>query len=180
MKNVLQFLIISTLLMFFVSCENMVENNLVNAKTVKSFEGVSGQTVCGEQTWTLWAGDNVDAGTLTVANDSDYLYVTYKTSGAFGNLNLWIGKDLSLLPKDKKGNLLLNKFPYDFAASGLNEFTFEIPLQEISNYKPEMGSLFVVANAEVSLDGNDEVGFGGEFEASAADKNYHYSKYVVR
>jgi len=165
---------------FFMACNIQTSNEPLMVKTIKTFEGAYGQNVIGEQTWTLWAGQDIDAGTLTVANDSNTLYVTYKTLGTFGTLNLWVGTDISQLPKDEQGDLLLAKFPNVFVASGLNEFTFEIPFREIPTYKHYGDPLIVVANAEVSLDGTTEIGFGGDFEASAADQSYYYTKYDVR
>jgi hypothetical protein len=180
MGKIIQFIFIYAVLAFFIACNGRVENDPLIAKITKTFEGASGQDVVAEKTWTLWAGNDIDAGTLTVANDGTTLFVTYKTLGTFGNLHLWVGTDISLMPKNEKGLPMNEKFPYFFSASGLNEFTFEIPLEDIPDYKIRGNSLDVVSHAEVLLDGNDENGYGGDFQAKAENMSYRYGKYEVR
>jgi hypothetical protein len=39
------------------------------------------QSFCGNQTTvTLFGGQTIDTGTVTIANDANYLYVTYTTN----------------------------------------------------------------------------------------------------
>jgi hypothetical protein len=180
MGNIVQIIFVTAVLGIFVACQAPGENDPLMVNTVKSFEGVSGMDVNAEQTWTLWSDVDTDAGTLTVANDGTTLFVTYKTMGTFGNLHLWVGTDMASMPKNDFGKPLNDKFPYEFAAGGLNEFTFEIPLQEIPNFKNPGNTLFVVSHAEVLLDGTDENGYGGDFMAKGTELKYRYGKYQVR
>ena len=90
----------------FISC----------SKDDSSFKGQSSGlkttiVTCGEQTWTLSAGQTIDAGTLTVSNDETNLYVAYTTTGVFGTLHLWVGLDMTLLPKNSQGTPVPGQFP---------------------------------------------------------------------
>lgn len=67
---------------------------------------------CGEpKVVRLLAGQNIDAGSVTVGNDTDSLYVTYKTTGDWymKTLHLYVG-DCDKLPVNKQGNLNPGQF----------------------------------------------------------------------
>jgi hypothetical protein len=126
------------------------------------------ETACGtETTCTLWAGQTINAGTITVENDNTNLYVTYNTTGIFGTLHLWVGTDLTLVPSSKsdKGTPVPGKFPYKYTTNGETTYTFTIPLNKIPGYDQKCGTgsrpIYVVAHAEVTINGNKETAFGG-------------------
>ena len=50
--------------------------------------------------YTLWAGKTNDAGTVTVTNDDDNLYVTYNTNGTadLGEVHVYVWDDLADIP----------------------------------------------------------------------------------
>lgn len=134
---------------------------------------------CGETTYTLWAGQTIDAGTLTVANDETNLYVTYTTTGVFGTLHLWVGTDMTLLPKNSQGTPVPGRFPYSVDASGLTSYTFTIPLTSISFYNTCGDVINVVAHAEVSINGGNETAFGGDITGTGTNRWYYYAAYTT-
>lgn len=72
-------------------------------------------TVCGTPTvTTLFAGRTIDAGTVTVANDSSNLYVTFSTHDGWEltETHLAIATTLAGIPQTKSGNPKVGNFPY--------------------------------------------------------------------
>lgn len=86
-------------------------------------------TEADPQVVTLWAGQNIDAGTVSVWNDGDNIYVTFETTGEWEmtETHLYVGNtdpnDLTTAP---------GQFPY----SGETEYV--IPLSEICEYEMEL------------------------------------------
>jgi hypothetical protein len=143
---------------------------------------------CIPTTWTLWAGQTIHSGTLSVTNDATNVYVTFTLDTAtydcatFGTLHLWLGSDLSLLPRangkkpgDPPGAPIPGQFPFkadgvNFPSStGSSTCTFTIPITDIPSYIPSCGvaGLYVVAHAEVNLcitggGSSSETAFGGD------------------
>ncbi|MGE5406758.1 MAG: hypothetical protein ACM3NR_03510 [Methanosarcina sp.] len=133
--------------------------------------------VCGSHEYTLWAGQHINAGTLTVSNDETNLYVTYTlTSGTFGTLHLWVGTDITLLPMNSQGTPIPGQFPYVKDANGLSTYTFTIKLTDIPFYSKCGDHIYVVAHAEW---GNETI-FGGDKEGnSGTNRWYYYAEYVT-
>lgn len=122
--------------------------------------------VCQIAEFNLTAGQYTPIGSVELFNDATNLYITYTTTESFGTLHLWVGKDLALLPKTKTGNPIPGKFPYSFSATGLQSYTFKIPLANLD--LTCNSQFFFVAHAEVLFDTNDdgiiektETAFGG-------------------
>jgi hypothetical protein len=70
---------------------------------------------CAESYFTLWAGQNINAGNLIVWNDLTTLYIEYQItdpSQALNELHLWAGTDLTLCPQNINGNPKVGQFPY--------------------------------------------------------------------
>jgi hypothetical protein len=55
---------------------------------------------------TLWAGQTIDVGTLTVSNDFDYIYFTYATTGDWylTETHLHVGESFDDIPTNGPGN----------------------------------------------------------------------------
>jgi hypothetical protein len=147
----------------------------------------SAQT-CGDTTWTLWAGQYKDVGSVTVSNDLDNLYITYtldyqdpeclddlgnptpEVEAEFGTLHLWVGDDLLNVPAvpngPNAGTPIPGQFPYSFDATGLQTYTFTVPFDElgITGANDACGTLlYVVAHAEVNyLDCDGNLTGGGD------------------
>jgi hypothetical protein len=116
----------------------------------------------------LTAGQTIPVGTVSVCNDQANLYVTYTLTTAdatFGTLHLWVGSDLTNLPKNPQGVPVPGKFPWVYNAAGMTSYQFTIPFSEISipDVTQVCGArLYVVSHAEVTMpDGSNETAFGG-------------------
>lgn len=183
LKQIISVVFIATLL---ISCsEDLMDNEFTTEPLVsndltdgEAMLGVNGE-YCGSETFTLWAGQTIDAGTLTVSNDASNLYVTYNTTGEFGILHLWVGSDFTLLPINNQGTPIPGQFPYSFDASGTSTYTFTIPLSTIPYYSNCGDMLYVVAHAEVGINGGNETAFGGDIEGTGTNRWYYYADYVV-
>lgn len=146
-----------------------------------------GTTVCGTTEWALTAGQTIPVGTLTVANDSTNLYVTYTldpnnpVNATFGTLHLWVGSDLTTLPATQNGpnagTPIPGQFPNVVDATGLSTYTFTIPFINlgIQDVSTACGNpLYVVAHAEVG----DQTAFGGD-QTGAGVRWWYYGIYKV-
>lgn len=92
-------------------------------------------TTCGTPTVVqLTAGQHYNAGTVTVANDANNLYVTYTTTGSWrlDELHLFVG-DCSQIPVTSTGNPVPGRFPYSRDVNNLQTYTFAIPLSSLGN-----------------------------------------------
>lgn len=166
--------------------------------------------VCSNVPYNLTAGQTINAGTLEVVNDGEYLYVTFNTSGTFGTLHLWIGTDLLNIPmnpintnpqgKVTGGNPIPGHFPYIAdgnlntksgttcpPSAGLQHYTFQIPLID---YNFACGAnLYFVAHAEVSgdmdgdgVDEGSQTAFGGNTGVYISEPGrwYFYGSYTIQ
>ncbi len=164
----------------FFSCDKANMNDNPD-KMISSLDDIE---YCGSEVWTLWAGQTIDAGILTVANDSVNIYVTYYTTGSFGTLHLWAGIDSTLYPQNSQGTPVPGQFPYSYDATGLNEYTFTIPLIDIEFFNECGDEIFVVAHAEVLIDGDGngdeewETAFGGDIPGPGS-RWFYYANYTV-
>lgn len=159
-------------------------------QTFASFE-----SACGLTTWDLNAGQHIDVGSITVKNDTNYLYVSYDIdtvmhpNASFGTLHVWVGNDLLLLPRSGQNNdgaPVNGHFPYHADASGQTHYTFSIPLAElgivdISQACPVV--LYVVPHAEVTMDdtvenGEHETAYGGDL-AGDGNRWWFYGEYSI-
>ena len=87
---------------------------------------------CGTPTVvTLLAGQTIDAGTVTIANDDINLYVTFSTTSPWllSETHVHVGDSLEDIPQTKKGNPKVGRFDYQTEHDPVvNEFTYVIPL----------------------------------------------------
>ena len=187
-------LLLSLFILFFTlySCNEQLEisgQESINSKEsltkeFKSVTDVSEINYCGEtdECTSLWAGQNIDAGTITVGNDDTNLYVTVYSTDGFqavdDNIKMWVGTDLPT-KRPAAGN-----FPYKVTESG-NTHTFEIPLSTIDGWSVDCGenasSFYIVVHADVKVangDGfNEETAWGGCLEG-AGNAWWNYMEYT--
>lgn len=131
-----------------------------------------GQTVCGPQSCTIWAGQTSNAGTITVSNDSTNLYINIVLANGWTfrnvaeSLKVWVGSDLTLIPMPPGGGRPnAGQFPpaQKVNATGTT-YTMTIALVDAKIILPAgCGStLYVVAHLDVTgPGGNNETAFGG-------------------
>jgi len=136
-------------------------------------------TTSPQTTYTLWAGQTINAGTLVVSNDGTNLYVTYNTTGVFGTLHLWVGTNLGNMPATTNGTPIPGQFPYSVDASAVTTYQFVIPLSSIVGADICGGNVYIVAHAEVTINGNHETAFGGDI-AGDANRWYFYANYLLK
>ncbi len=147
--------------MLFIAIVGLVTTGCDKAMNPLAEEGLvqtASHPVCGQpKVVTIWAGQHINAGTVTVINCTDYLYVKYQSSGdwKFTEMHLAVANNCTQLPRNKKGHLVPGQFPYSMTfsppASG-QEFT--IPL---GDWEPG-DTIAIAAHAVVvRLDGNGNV-----------------------
>ena len=141
-----------------VSCKKEVQQPKTAGHTLKD--------ACIETVYTLWAGQNIDAGTLTVWNDQTTLYITYAITNpdpslALEEVHLWAGTDIALCPQNKNGNPKIGQFPY-FADAGSSkpegnpfltdpfEYSITVPLADLG---VDCGSvIYIAAHGKASVE----------------------------
>ena len=201
MKTRLLTLMAAIVMIGFTGCKKAADDTSPSLGTTKS----DAVTYCGTpQVCPLTAGQTINAGTLTVANDATNLYVIYTISDdaiasgtTFGTLHLWVGTDLTLVPSTKKGPNagipIPGKFPYIAGNNGLpssngtTTYTFTIPLKLIPFYdvtKCGVQPIYVIAHAEMAGGSvGTQTAFGGCFPVNKSTditsvRWYFYAMYT--
>ena len=103
----------------------------------------------------LVAGQTMDAGTVTVSNDPDYIYVTYTTANGWllTQTHLYVG-DCALIPVNNPGNPIPGQFPYGGNHDRITSYTYQVPISAI----PVGGCGCIAAHAVVvQVDGSGHV-----------------------
>jgi hypothetical protein len=104
---------------------------------------------------TLIAGQYIDAGTVKVTNNANYIYVTYTTANGWflTQTHLFVG-NCALVPVNGQGNPVPGQFPYAASHTNLTSYTYQIPVSQI----PVGGCGCIAAHSVVvKLDGNGNV-----------------------
>lgn len=99
---------------------------------------------------TLYAGQDIDVGTVTVSNDATNLYVEYSTTGGWllGETHLAVATSLSGIPQTKTGNPKVGKFDHQMEHDPpVTDYTYTISLAD-AGYDPG-DALVIAAHAEV-------------------------------
>ena len=101
------------------------------------------------------AGQHIDAGTIEVTNDANYIYVTYNTANGYvlTETHLYVG-NCQAVPVNRKGNPAPGQFPYKNTHNNATSFTYQVPVSAIG-----LGNCGCVAAhaAVVKLDCNGNV-----------------------
>ena len=130
----------------------------------------------------LVAGQNIDAGTVTVRNDDTYLYITVFSKAGFQdvdeNVKIWAGTEL---PKKRPP---AGHFPYKDKVTGLTSPEYKIKLSDIGwdgkcgeNTQP----LYIIVHADVlTLNDGGQTAFGGCIEAETKGAWWYYMDYKVQ
>ncbi|WP_430461871.1 hypothetical protein ACQUQU_03520 [Thalassolituus sp. LLYu03] len=113
----------------------------------------------GVQTQTLYAGQTLNAGSVTLQVIGDDLVVTYSTTDGWSlnETHLWVGTSLSDMPQTRKGTPKIGNFPYHSGSlSGVSQYTETIPLSVLGFSCPQADTqYYVAAHAVVSRVGAD-------------------------
>lgn len=80
----------------------------------------------------LIAGQTMTAGTITVSNDADFIYVTYTTTNGWvlTQTHLYVG-DCALIPVNNPGNPIPGQFPYKAVHNNITSYTYTVPISQI-------------------------------------------------
>lgn len=92
--------------------------------------GIGGN--CDPQTVSLIAGQNINAGSISVTNDNDFIYVTYTSDNGYliTQTHLYVG-DCALIPVNGQGNPLPGHFPYSSAHNNISSYTYQVPISAL-------------------------------------------------
>ncbi|HSH03924.1 MAG TPA: hypothetical protein VLL52_15520 [Anaerolineae bacterium] len=113
---------------------------------------------CGDiTTTTLYAGQHINSGSVTIWNDADTLYVQFATVDGWTMVetHVHVGETLADVPTTPAGNPKIGLFDYQTQHDpAVTEFTYEIPLDGFVGGD----SLVVAAHASLALvDDNGDV-----------------------
>lgn len=196
MKKLKLLLSVSILFFALYSCDQQSEidslessESIENKKPVtKSFETLTNDSnidYCGQPVeCPLIAGQHIDAGTVTIKNDENYLYVKVYSKAGFQNVDenikMWIGTE----PPSKRPPA--GHFPYKVTESG-DTHIFQIELSSIDAWSGDCGEntqpLIIIVHADVLTEvGNansGETAFGG-CQEGAGKAWWYYMEYSVQ
>jgi hypothetical protein len=131
--------------------------------------------VTGEQI--LWAGKNINAGTVKYETDGDYLKLTYNLASDWqlDEAHLYVTENFNDVPKAKNGQPIPGKFTYHHTGSYYSDGCFTIQVSEITDACDI--PLYVVAHAALTNlnNGTTETGFAGDKKFNSPRWAYYFS-----
>jgi hypothetical protein len=114
---------------------------------------------CGSSTVvTLFGGQTIDTGTVTISNDISSVTVTYTTNDPWviTAVHLAVSDSLAGIPQNRNHNPLPGHFPINTTYNPpVNTVTFVIPVDNLTPFE----TLYIGAQAEVQAPGSQ---FGGQ------------------
>lgn len=112
----------------------------------------------------LIAGQNIYAGSVTVWNDADNLFVQYETVDPFclTETHLEVGSSLDDIPQ-ANGNPIPGQFEYKSTHNCISSFTYTVPLPK------DTCDLYIAAHAVVKGTGGTETAWGSGLEFPGKD-----------
>lgn len=105
------------------------------------------------ETYTLYGGQTIEVGQLSVSNDNDFIYVTYATTGCWelDESHVYVG-DPAGIPVNNANTPIPGQFPYSaYHLDGTTTYTYQISLAGLPS------CYAIAAHASVSCnDGSSE------------------------
>lgn len=152
MKKVILFILLFWSVVFYFSCTNgNAQSSKRNEKQIsESVTLLKDKMVANKDattlTKTLFADRTINTGSVSVTNDSYFIYVTYKAQKGFvlTKTHLYIGAK-NLLPIATEANSISEKFPYMSVHKNELSYTYQIPILAI----PAGSCGSIAAQAEV-------------------------------
>ena len=94
---------------------------------------VPGESPCPVTVTQLTAGQFINAGSVTVTNDENYIYVMYTTANGYvlTQTHLYVG-NCANIPLNNQGNPVPGRFPYKATHANLTTYTYQVPISAIS------------------------------------------------
>ncbi|MCH8556441.1 MAG: hypothetical protein LAT84_01405 [Balneolia bacterium] len=189
-------LLISALLL--ASCDSLigtsssVDERRAPANSLSTNEAnfeISPQEECEPQVFTLWAGQSINSGTVTITNDDYFLYVKFETTGD------WLLKETQVeavssvdaLPLAGSGRPIPGQFTYKEDHNYITYYEYEISLDEL-DYDVENPLLVIATHAVVvklDEDGHEidsETGWGGDIPVNVDSPGawWYYGTYMLQ
>lgn len=135
MKKQLLVLAIAFTSIIFFSCQKVTPAELdSNSEKINvDLDKVDyGNGNCPETIVTLFAGQHIDAGTITVTNDAENIYVTYSTANGYllTQTHLYVGA-CENVPVNSQGNPVPGQFPYANTHNNITSYTYQVPISTI-------------------------------------------------
>jgi hypothetical protein len=174
MRAKLALVLFAAVLIGLAGCGQETPLAPLNVLSVVSVGEVNG--VPGQYCTTLYAGQDIDAGTVCVEvidnGDTEEFCATYTTTGGWElvETHFWLGEDLADMPQTRKGNPKVGNFPYHSGdITGQTTYTVCVDLNQFGT---EGGAddlcdllLYAAAHAVVRKDNGDgtyqtETGWG--------------------
>lgn len=133
----------------------------------------------------IWAGQNINAGTVSIINDNNYIYVTYNTVNGWmlKETHVHVANNINGIPRTKQGIPIPGQFAYSMNHDPvINTYTYNIPL---ANYNFQMGQEIIIAAHAALVNGNypygeyqEETGWGGN-EPGPGPRWWYYIRYTL-
>ncbi len=192
MKKSLFIMLLGLLLVLIVSCENSQAptSGVITTPTGREVGPTiieDGVNPCGDpKTVELWAGQTIDAGSVTIYNDETNLYITvYSELGYVSgddNIHIWVGTNLEDMPM-ANGAPINGHFPYKYEATGTT-YTKIIPLDDIQLLLDCGDDIYVVVHAVVYAENEEgeitaETAYGGDVPYPG-NRWWYYSIYTIQ
>jgi hypothetical protein len=117
----------------------------------------AGGEICGDPlAVTLWAGQTTDAGSVTISNDANNLYVQFDTTSPWlmTESHAHVADTLAGIPTTKKGNPKIGNFAY-----------------QTSYDPPASTDTYVIPKSALSLDENEQVVVAAHAALVSVDEN---------
>jgi hypothetical protein len=156
-------------------------NNNTNTTTKENLKPVPTVTTnpCAKE-FKLWAGKTMDAGTVTISNDANYLYITYNFKSPWlagaGNMHVWLGKTA---PTGKGSP---GQYPFASTNTGyVSSYTFVIKKVDYPQYFNPDGSFYFMTHASVvQLVNGQYINGNTAYSETLVDDNpwYGFGKYI--
>ncbi|HEY9054744.1 MAG TPA: SdrD B-like domain-containing protein [Rectinemataceae bacterium] len=154
--------------LFAFSCANPLSPTLpidsTGAKTL----------VNGVETFTLWAGQHIDAGRVSVWRDASKLYVKYETNSSFtiDQTHVWVGSSLSDLPVNNLGVPAPGQFPSVIGSYAAGTKTATISFSFLPSWEGK--SLYIFSHAALlSTQYGNQTGWAGDNSLNISRWNFY-------
>jgi hypothetical protein len=150
-----------------------------SGKLGKSSSAREAGDVCGEvQSFNLWAGQTIDAGTLEVYNNESSLFVVYTAENGWllTETHLYVGLNP---PKNNKGIIVPGQFPYKGTHDYVGSVTYEIPLSELGDCFNVYAHAVVKKKNDAGQVTDEQTAFGGDTPGTGP-RWFFFTNYCVQ
>lgn len=109
---------------------NQTSKDTINTDRVNTYNRTGSDSLLIVPTVvTMYAGQIYNAGTITITNDANYVYVTYTAMNDYviSATHLYVG-ECALIPVNPPGNPIPGQFPYSGTHTDLLTVTYQVPL----------------------------------------------------